>query len=132
MWSQRFFHIVPVPQHRSQIQAEGPVYIPAVPLKKKPRSLKASVRKARKFVPVRVSHETNDVKQFIWSALIEGGRYERFRRIGAWNNICVPQKWKFYHAMSDISEKLLSQARQSSTKWAEKIELDPTFNFDPS
>jgi hypothetical protein len=66
--------ILPVPQHRSQIQAEGPVYVPAVPpKKKKPRSLKASVRKARKFVPVSVSHEVNDVKQFVWSVLIEGG-----------------------------------------------------------
>jgi hypothetical protein len=54
--------IVPVPQHRSQIQAEGPIYPPVVPLKKKPRSLKAGVRKARKFVPGRVSHKINDMK----------------------------------------------------------------------
>jgi hypothetical protein len=108
--------IVPVPQHRSLIQAKGPIYLPAVLLKKKPRSPKASVRKARKFVPVRFSHEINDVKRFVWSVLIEGGRYEQLRGICAWNNICVAQKWKFYQAMSDISEKLLSQARQSNTK----------------
>jgi hypothetical protein len=36
--------IGPVPQHRLQIQVEGPIYVPTVPLKKtKPRSLKASV-----------------------------------------------------------------------------------------
>jgi hypothetical protein len=55
--------IIPVPQNRSQIQAEGLIYIPAVPLKKKPRSLKASVRKARRFVRVRVSHEINNVER---------------------------------------------------------------------
>jgi hypothetical protein len=125
--------IVPVPQHRSEIQAEGSIYVPAVPLKKKkPRLLTASVRKARKFVPVRVSHEIHNVKRFVWSVLIEGGRYEQLRRICAWNNICVPQKWKFYQALSDRSEKLLSQARQSSTKWAEKIEPDTAFSFDKS
>jgi hypothetical protein len=113
--------IVPVPQHRSQIQADGPIYVPVIPLKKKPRSLKASVRKARKFVPVRVSHEINDVKRFIWSVLIEGGRYEQLRRICASNNIYVPKKWKVHQVTSDISEKLLCQARQSRTKWAEKM-----------
>jgi hypothetical protein len=34
--------------------------------------------------------------------------------------------------MSDISEKLLSQARRFSTKWAEKIEPDTAFSFDVS
>jgi hypothetical protein len=87
--------IVSVPQHRSQIQAEGPLYVPAVPLKKKPKSLKASVRQARKFVPVRVSREINDMKRFIWSVLIEGGRYEQLQRICALNDTCVPQNGSF-------------------------------------
>jgi hypothetical protein len=121
--------IVLVPQHRSQILAEGLLYVPAVPLKKKPRSLKASVRKARKFIPVWVSHEIKGVKRFAWSVLVEGGRSEQPRRICLWNNIFVSPKWKFYQALSDVSEKLLSQARQSSTKWAEKIEPDTTFSF---
>jgi hypothetical protein len=34
--------------------------------------------------------------------------------------------------MSDLSEKSLSQARQSRTKWAEKIESGPAFSFDTS
>jgi hypothetical protein len=34
--------------------------------------------------------------------------------------------------MSDISEKLLSQARQSSTKLAERIKPDTAFSYDAS
>jgi hypothetical protein len=104
-----------------------------VPLrKKKPRSQKASVRRACNFLPVRVSHGIKDAKRWVWSVLIEGGRYEQLRWIYPWNDICVPLKWKFYHALSDISVALISQARHSRAKWSERIEPNTAFSLDAS